>query len=294
MVSAVNPSDLSGRSHSSHQVTPTKVVRAALYALSVGSIVGPGIFFSKQKDQSIDWKFAVIAFPSLVSSLALIRFAWNLKDYKDPKELRLMRKQAVNLSFDRLFEEHGLKKIEEYSLVSPELLEQKFRKKCEKGLSSVIKKYSFPTIMKHNIFSRQLLRELFYREMKATQTEHLDKDFLQDSFLAQVITEEEKDKLGAYRDSADAVKGVFQSECDHLHQRYLERRLKWIAGLSFQEAIPSNERKKLEMIVLNLGADTEEKYKAELRAANNSCKENLTLVQRRFEDQVLSFMSLKE
>ncbi len=291
MVSSVRSSSVHP---TSYQLTPTKVCRVGLYALSMGSIAVPGLFFYRQADQSIDAKFAFTASASLVSSLGFIALASSLKDYRDIKELRGMKKQAQSLSFDELVKTHGFENIIKYALINPELLEQKFRKKCELGLSFIIKKYPFSKIIKHNVVSKEILHELFYKEMKGTSVENLDKDFLQESCVSQVISEEEMEKLGAYRDYADAAKQVFENECIKLEKKYFGRQLQLVSELKFHEKTLHKDRKMLEMLVLGIGGEMQAKYTAEYSSASELLKKDLKTVQERFEDQLRQFSSRKE
>lgn len=153
--------------HSSDGISSFKVQRVALQILasiSGASTIGVLILASASVLAPAS---AICALPLAATTFGLTYWANTIRDYKNPEELYRMRREAVGLSYDQLLKAHSIENIVEYSIVSKEVLRNKFQDAIA-GLSysKMVAKYPLATIENFGLLSTEFLANKLWEEIQ--------------------------------------------------------------------------------------------------------------------------------
>jgi hypothetical protein len=110
---------------------------------------------------------AVCSIPLAATTVGLTYWASTIRDYKNPEELYRMRREAIGLSYDQLLKAHSIENIVEYSIVSKDILRDKFYEAIS-GLSysKMVAKYPLATIESFGLLSTEFLANKLWEEIQ--------------------------------------------------------------------------------------------------------------------------------
>lgn len=101
---------------------------------------------------------------SLVGSAVTVFLATQIRDYQDPRECAVMRREAQDLSFDQLEKKHGLHNLPALQIPN---LAQKFMESCAaKAFSQIVLEYPLDTIFRYELAEPVFLRAKFVEEVR--------------------------------------------------------------------------------------------------------------------------------
>lgn len=268
------PSHIDVPDHS--RITQAKVVKAACYSLgTLGSIGGVMSLFSQDKKP--------LSLPLFIASSGLVYFAWNLKDYQNSQELEDMRRTAEKQSFSQVKKEHGLLNITRYTILTPELLQVKFRRQyAHIPLSKILKKYTFSDIQKHNLIPQVDLRYLLFDELASTRIVDLKSPFLNECFNGNILSEEEIVTFQKLCVQASDLLVEKTNGLTTIDQQYSKRTSKLLRETN-SEAI------KEYILKSGIGIDHEERYQKEIKQINENYEKKLRDLQTQFEEIVNAY-----
>lgn len=236
------------------QMTTVQKCRIAGYTLSaLSAIAGTvGLIASAKKNKNTD--FFPLAFGLTAISPAVFLATWSLKDYENPKELSLMRKKAMGMSFEKILQEHKLTKIAQYAVVEPLTLQEKFQDQYSAELlSKVIAKHSFSTIKKYNLAAMPYLRQLLGKELNTTYLENLNWDFLKKCYHEGILPEGLLGNLEVLSNRAQILPATYERIKGEIHQRYPQRTEQLLQNLILKEKKALQESQELKAQMLNNG-----------------------------------------
>lgn len=152
---------------SSDRISSFKVQRVALQILasiSGASTIGVLILAGASVLAPVS---AVCSIALAATTVGLTYWASTIRDYKNPEELDRIRREAIGLSYDQLLKAHSIDHIVEYSIVSKDILQDKFYEEIS-GLSysKMVAKYPLATIESFGLLSTEFLANKLWEEIQ--------------------------------------------------------------------------------------------------------------------------------
>ena len=109
-------------------LTKAKIQRIALAILELAVIVGAAALITGMVAFSVS-PFAGFGLIPLVAAGALIGWQlYTIKDYEDPKELKMYQERCANTSLDTSIKEHGIENVFKHQLITQEKFSDEYRK----------------------------------------------------------------------------------------------------------------------------------------------------------------------
>lgn len=143
-----------------------KVKKIALYVFSSAS------FFVGGTLALTSFSGTLLSLPFFGLTYLFFKVALRIKDYQDLSALKTFQKEAKDLSFSSLIQEHqGLDPIFIHEILSKKEIREKFQKEhLGKMLSSLLHEYPISYLLKYHLYNESEIREKFYAElMKSDQ-----------------------------------------------------------------------------------------------------------------------------
>lgn len=267
-------------------MTITKACRWSLYALSTGSAVA-SVATVAQPSKPLDSKRVATAVAGVMTSLSLFKYAWNLRDYGDSREVKMMSKQAKQLSFDEMIKIHGVARIQKVATV--ELIHKKFRGQFDGSLLVFMEKQPFSTMIKQGIISIPLLREWFRQEALRKADKDINEEFFTKCRDGKIIDAEEFQR---FKESCDAIKHAnqtFETRQEEIEEKHFARDLRHVSQMKLQEKRPPKIVEKLVAQVIRTGNIVQEGYNEEIGAAIQVLRSSLQAALLKFKEDVQNF-----
>jgi hypothetical protein len=198
--------------------------------------------------------FPPICLASFVCTGLIYLFYRSIKDYENPRELRMMQIAASSLSFSDLMKEHSLDKITRYNVVSTDTLQKKFYEHYQgMPLSQIVRAYSFATIEAHQLASKATLSLLLAKEVKQMHVSSIPLPFLTSCFNHGLIRDSDLDLFKTFENLERKAKNNFEIACTKLNAEYPKRTEKLLELLDIEENQARLEANALERKIIDSG-----------------------------------------
>jgi hypothetical protein len=114
--------------------------------------------------------FTLTPIPISLGVFGLAHAANRIKDYEDPKKLRIYKEQSAHMSFQQLHEEFGLTNTSKY-LLSTQELKEKFNSQIQQmDFSSIVKSYDLDELSKIGVTTPNHIKFLKYLKQEEKES----------------------------------------------------------------------------------------------------------------------------